>query len=108
MALNRNRNTVRVLVKRKDRKALQAVLSANPCITVEELLGQLPRMRWGQVFFLLKACLEEGLVTWSRKEGQLEIRAIHPSRTEDGPCLSGREEFPLTRLKHKDSHLTHS
>lgn len=74
-----------VLVERGGREAVLAVISASPSVTIEELLHQLPWMRWGVLFAILGECLQEGLVTLCQKGFQFEVRAIHSSQR-------GREE----------------
>lgn len=82
MATGSKKGNARVLVKPEDREAVLAVISANPSVTIEELLWHLPWMRWGDLFSVLGGCLQEGLVILCQKEFQFEIRAVHPSQTE--------------------------
>ncbi len=42
-----------VVDERGDRDAVLAVISSTPSITIEELLQQLPYMRWGYLFSIL-------------------------------------------------------
>lgn len=84
MAATSKKGNARVSVKPQDREAVLAVISANPSVTIEELLWHLPWMRWGDLFSVLGGCRQEGLVILCQKEFQFEIRAVHPSQTERG------------------------
>jgi hypothetical protein len=76
MATERKEWETPVIVEREDREAVLAVISVNPSITIEELLHHLPWMRWGYLFSILGECQQEGLVAFSQKEFQFEIRTM--------------------------------
>ena len=88
MATKSKEWNAKVLVERRDREAVLAVISASPSVTIEELLEQLPEMRWGKLFSILRECLQEGLVTLRQKEFQFEV--IHSlQRGSGGDVLRG-------------------
>jgi len=96
-----------ILVEREDREAVLAVISASPSITIEELLHQLPWIRWGHLFSILAECLQEGSVTLCQKEFQFEVRPIHSSQNGSGAKCSARScSVKPDRLA--DGYLTRS
>jgi hypothetical protein len=107
MAKHRKEENVEMLVEQEDREAVLAVISANPSVTVEDLLHQLSWMRWGRLFSILGDCRQEGLVTLCQKEWQFEVRAIHPLRKERDKFISVRTSFRKAK-RPKNWHLTHS
>jgi hypothetical protein len=72
-----------------DRKAVLGVISACLALTIEELLRQLPWMRWGCLFSILGDCIHEGLLFLSEKERcQFEVRMIFPQDKHSGDELA--------------------
>ncbi|MDH3504577.1 MAG: hypothetical protein OEM58_08630 [Nitrospirota bacterium] len=90
MATCRNDGESQILFERGDREAVLAVISDSPSVTIEELLQHLPWMQWGHLFFILRECLEEGLVTLSQKQCQFEFRVIHALQHESGASDQAR------------------
>jgi len=97
----------KILVEREDREAVLAVISASPSVTIEELLHQLPWIRWGHLFSILGQCLQEGSVILYQKEFQFEVRAIHSSQNGSGERRPARS-YSVKPGRLADGYLTHS
>lgn len=54
-------------LKEHHRQDVLAVISSRKVLTVEELSRSLPWIRWGELFFMVAACAEEGVVVLRRK-----------------------------------------